>query len=258
MNGSPGHHAHDVGLDDTFDFLNTDELQEWFPRRAPARPSVALDWFVDRGVIHMEGADRIRATRVAPGHRRARPRQDPDRPPSAPRGRGRHRRAASARQRRAGDRQSSAPRPAGHRARGGARRRAASTTATSAIRSTTPSPASPIRWSANWPTATRSGSGSARTTPAEWVFYDTSRTSRRRWCDMATCGNRAKAARHRATREGPPMPSRRLADGALRRRRMPRSTWAPEARPVTRPRAPGRGPTGSPGPHPAARPTRPG
>jgi predicted RNA-binding Zn ribbon-like protein len=30
------------------------------------------------------------------------------------------------------------------------------------------------------------------------VFYDTSRTGRRRWCDMATCGNRAKAARHRA------------------------------------------------------------
>lgn len=31
-----------------------------------------------------------------------------------------------------------------------------------------------------------------------WVFYDTSPTGRRRWCDMATCGNRAKAARHRA------------------------------------------------------------
>jgi predicted RNA-binding Zn ribbon-like protein len=31
-----------------------------------------------------------------------------------------------------------------------------------------------------------------------WVFYDNSRTGRRRWCDMATCGNRAKAARHRA------------------------------------------------------------
>jgi len=30
------------------------------------------------------------------------------------------------------------------------------------------------------------------------VFYDISRTGRRRWCDMATCGNRAKAARHRA------------------------------------------------------------
>lgn len=31
-----------------------------------------------------------------------------------------------------------------------------------------------------------------------WVFYDASRTGRRRWCEMATCGNRAKAARHRA------------------------------------------------------------
>ncbi|MFI5262542.1 MAG: CGNR zinc finger domain-containing protein [Candidatus Limnocylindrales bacterium] len=33
-----------------------------------------------------------------------------------------------------------------------------------------------------------------------WVFFDTSRTGRRRWCDMATCGNRAKAARHRERR----------------------------------------------------------
>jgi predicted RNA-binding Zn ribbon-like protein len=31
-----------------------------------------------------------------------------------------------------------------------------------------------------------------------WVFADTSRTGRRKWCDMATCGNRAKVARHRA------------------------------------------------------------
>ena len=30
-----------------------------------------------------------------------------------------------------------------------------------------------------------------------WLFYDESRAGRRRWCDMATCGNRAKAARHR-------------------------------------------------------------
>ena len=35
-----------------------------------------------------------------------------------------------------------------------------------------------------------------------FVFYDTSRTGRRRWCDMATCGNRAKAARHRARAKG--------------------------------------------------------
>src|SRR4051812_19519789 len=29
------------------------------------------------------------------------------------------------------------------------------------------------------------------------VFYDTTKNGRRRWCDMSTCGNRAKAARHR-------------------------------------------------------------
>jgi predicted RNA-binding Zn ribbon-like protein len=34
-----------------------------------------------------------------------------------------------------------------------------------------------------------------------WIFYDESRAGRRRWCDMATCGNRAKAQRHRARRK---------------------------------------------------------
>ena len=29
-----------------------------------------------------------------------------------------------------------------------------------------------------------------------WLFIDRSRTKRRRWCDMSTCGNRAKARRH--------------------------------------------------------------
>jgi len=33
-----------------------------------------------------------------------------------------------------------------------------------------------------------------------WVFVDRSRTGRRRWCDMRTCGNQAKVARHRARR----------------------------------------------------------
>jgi predicted RNA-binding Zn ribbon-like protein len=32
----------------------------------------------------------------------------------------------------------------------------------------------------------------------ERVFYDSTGAGRRRWCDMKTCGNRAKAARHRA------------------------------------------------------------
>src|SRR5262245_31545412 len=32
----------------------------------------------------------------------------------------------------------------------------------------------------------------------QWVFFDESRAGRRVWCNMATCGNQAKAARHRA------------------------------------------------------------
>jgi predicted RNA-binding Zn ribbon-like protein len=33
-----------------------------------------------------------------------------------------------------------------------------------------------------------------------WVFDDTSRAGRRRWCDMASCGNRAKVRRYRSRR----------------------------------------------------------
>ena len=33
-----------------------------------------------------------------------------------------------------------------------------------------------------------------------WVFEDSSRAGRRRWCDMATCGNQAKVRRFRARR----------------------------------------------------------
>jgi predicted RNA-binding Zn ribbon-like protein len=39
------------------------------------------------------------------------------------------------------------------------------------------------------------------------VFLDASRNGTRRWCDMGTCGNRAKAARHRARTQ----PARRAA-----------------------------------------------
>lgn len=33
-----------------------------------------------------------------------------------------------------------------------------------------------------------------------WLFYDSSKNNSRRWCDMASCGNRSKAQRHRARR----------------------------------------------------------
>ena len=44
--------------------------------------------------------------------------------------------------------------------------------------------------------------------PCPRVFLDSSRNARRRWCDMRSCGNRAKATRHRAAarvaRRSPP------------------------------------------------------
>jgi predicted RNA-binding Zn ribbon-like protein len=33
-----------------------------------------------------------------------------------------------------------------------------------------------------------------------WVFLDTSHSGKRKWCDMRTCGNRVKVARHRQRR----------------------------------------------------------
>jgi predicted RNA-binding Zn ribbon-like protein len=33
-----------------------------------------------------------------------------------------------------------------------------------------------------------------------WLFLDRSKNGSRRWCDMATCGNRTKGRRHRARR----------------------------------------------------------
>jgi predicted RNA-binding Zn ribbon-like protein len=34
------------------------------------------------------------------------------------------------------------------------------------------------------------------------VFYDDTKNGGRRWCDMRSCGNRAKAARHRRAHAG--------------------------------------------------------
>ena len=50
-------HAHDVDLEDTFDFLNTDDTDNGFPAEKLPTLDDALTWFVDRGVIHTEGAE---------------------------------------------------------------------------------------------------------------------------------------------------------------------------------------------------------
>ncbi|TAL94280.1 MAG: hypothetical protein EPN73_18145 [Paraburkholderia sp.] len=42
----------------------------------------------------------------------------------------------------------------------------------------------------------RSGAGTSECAACSWLFLDLSRSRSRRWCSMATCGNRAKAQRH--------------------------------------------------------------
>lgn len=43
--------------------------------------------------------------------------------------------------------------------------------------------------------------------PCGFLFLDTSRGHRRRWCDMADCGNRAKVRRHRRRERGEDAPT---------------------------------------------------
>jgi predicted RNA-binding Zn ribbon-like protein len=53
-------------------------------------------------------------------------------------------------------------------------------------------------------------------TKCGWIFVDRSRGGRRRWCDMATCGNAAKSRRHY---------ERRRAERARNRRRDPGTVY---------------------------------
>ncbi len=42
----------------------------------------------------------------------------------------------------------------------------------------------------------------ASTDDCGWLFLDTTRNRSRQWCDIATCGNRARARRHYARTKG--------------------------------------------------------
>jgi predicted RNA-binding Zn ribbon-like protein len=191
-------HAHDVDLDDTFDFLNTDDTENGFPvDRLPSLES-ALTWFVDRGVIHKEGADRTRAVdagdEAAAAHDLARIRAvrsalrevslslSAHEAPS-PGALETINRALHARQV-----IELVPGPDGvhvdHRHVGDPIDDALARLADPLVTELTAGHPDRIK--------------SCASDTCDWIFYDSSRTSRRRWCDMATCGNRAKAARHRA------------------------------------------------------------
>jgi predicted RNA-binding Zn ribbon-like protein len=196
-------HAHHVRLDDTFDFLNTRELENGFPVERLPTLDAALAWFVGRGVIHREGADRLQAQGEADpafgGREVARVHAVRDalrevadaiaehRPPAAG--------ALATVNRALHARQVIELVPSldgcvtvDHRHVGDPIDDALARLADPLVNELTAGHPDRIKICDN--------------DRCRWVFYDTSRTGRRRWCDMATCGNRAKAARHRARSKG--------------------------------------------------------
>ena len=195
-------HAHDVPVESTFDFLNTDDLENGFRVDRIPTLDAALDWFVDRGVIHYEGAQRSRAQAAvdaAAGKRelariqrvRASLREVAD---SIAEQRAPKVGALETVNRALHARQviELLPAPDGvhvdHRHVGDPIDDALARLADPLVKELTGGHPERIRICDN--------------DTCRWVFYDTSRTGRRRWCDMATCGNQAKAARHRARKRG--------------------------------------------------------
>jgi predicted RNA-binding Zn ribbon-like protein len=191
-------HAHDVSVDDAFDFLNTDDTDNGFPAEKLPTLDSALDWFVDRGVIHGEGADRLRSQAAADpafGQReldrvhtvRAALREvaqavvDERKPTTG---------ALATVNRTMHARQVIELVPSDdacvavdHRHVGDPVDDALARLAEPIVTALTSGHAERIR--------------QCQSDTCFWFFYDTSRTHRRRWCDMATCGNRTKGRRHR-------------------------------------------------------------
>jgi predicted RNA-binding Zn ribbon-like protein len=192
-------HAHDVNLDDTFDFLNTDDTDNGFPVDKIPTLDAALDWFVDRGVIHHEGADRVRAAAAANAAagevelervravrgalREVAQAVVEHRPPQ--------RSALDTVNRALHARQVIELVPSPDACVAVDHRHVGDPVDDALARLTDPFVA---ELTSGQPERIRQCGGET----CFWFFYDASRTQRRRWCDMATCGNRAKAARHRA------------------------------------------------------------
>ncbi len=193
-----------MSLEDTFAFLNTDDLDNG--ERFERLPTLddALAWFVGRGVIHDEGSDRVRAqatsqptlavrelARVHAVRSALREVIDSVAEQRAPRigaldtvNRALHARQVI----------ELLPAPDGvavdHRHVGDPIDDALARLADPLVVELTGGNPERIRICDN--------------DRCRWVFYDNSRTGRRRWCDMSTCGNRAKAARHRARAKAGP------------------------------------------------------
>ena len=185
----PAGHDHGVRLDDTFDFINTleNDANDGTPNEHLLSAEQAVQWFAERGLIHaesLEGTDkdleRIRTVRAALREvadavveRRA------PKPSSLDRV-NRTLRARAATELVAGPDGVGI----GHRHVGDAIDDALARVTEPLVHELASGNPERLRICAN--------------DLCRWVFYDESRAGQRRWCDMASCGNRAKAARHRA------------------------------------------------------------
>jgi predicted RNA-binding Zn ribbon-like protein len=188
-------HHHEMSLDDTFDFLNTTELESGSLVDHFATFDDAASWLIERGICHGgRGPAALRAGGLGEDEALARVRTVRDalrevahavaheRPPD-PSALAEVNRAIQARERielvRSADGVS-----VGHSHVGDPLDDALARLADPLVGEIGAGRADRVRICAN--------------DTCRWVFYDESRAGRRRWCDMATCGNRAKAARHRA------------------------------------------------------------
>lgn len=188
-------HHHEMSLDDTFDFLNTIELESGSLVDRLETFDDAAHWLIGRGVCHSgrgpaallspgltndEALRRVRSVRAAlrdVAHAVSHGR------PAEPDSLAEVNRAIAARERielvRSPDGVS-----VGHSHVGDPLDDALARLADPLVREIGAGRSDRVRICAN--------------DTCRWVFYDESRAGRRRWCDMASCGNRAKAARHRA------------------------------------------------------------
>jgi predicted RNA-binding Zn ribbon-like protein len=194
-------HDHEVALEEAFDFLNTYELESGAPVEHFETPDQAFDWIREREVIHTSLLEDARQ-RVA------------DDPAAAERVLGRIRRVRDAMRKVAYAVAENRPAPSsalaevnralrareiielepaadgitvGHRHVGDPVDDALARLTQPVVQAIATGHEDRIRICGN--------------DECRWIFYDESPTGRRRWCDMATCGNRAKAARHRARRK---------------------------------------------------------
>jgi predicted RNA-binding Zn ribbon-like protein len=198
VHGASQDHTHEVSLEDTFDFLNTIELENGFLEDHFISLADATGWLLEHGIVHPErladdrptgdaGNDaenealaRIRSVRAALreisdalAHERT----------ADPAALAEVNRALQARER-IELVQSDDGLSVGHSHVGDSVDDALARLAAPLVDEIRAGHADRVRICDN--------------DTCRWMFYDESRAGRRRWCDMSSCGNKAKAARHRA------------------------------------------------------------